>query len=66
MRLRGQWFAYATPRMARPVPARATFHPAFLLRSPGQKRESWRDLLAIREKLDAGDSALASGDAFNR
>ena len=65
MRLRGQWFTYATPRMARPIPARATFHPAFLLRSPGQKREAWRDLLAIREKMDAINSGLASPASFN-
>lgn len=65
MRLRGQWFSYATPRMARPIPARATFHPAFLLRSPGQKREAWRDLLAILEKMDAINSGLASPDSFN-
>jgi len=53
MRLRGRWHDYATPRMARPVPTMPTFHPAYLLRSPGQKREAWRDLLAVRERLDA-------------
>ncbi|MFN4087790.1 MAG: uracil-DNA glycosylase family protein [Alphaproteobacteria bacterium] len=53
MRLRGRWHAFATPRMARPIPAMATFHPAYLLRSPAQKREAWRDFLAVREKLDA-------------
>lgn len=52
MRLRGRWHSFATPRMARPIPTMATFHPAYLLRSPGQKREAWRDFLAIRERLD--------------
>jgi uracil-DNA glycosylase len=28
------------------------FHPAFLLRSPLQKRYAWRDLLAIKKALD--------------
>jgi DNA polymerase len=28
------------------------FHPAYLLRSPAQKRDVWRDLLALRRKLD--------------
>jgi DNA polymerase len=28
------------------------FHPAYLLRSPQQKRLAWRDLLSIRERLD--------------
>ena len=50
-KLRGQWFTYATPRMASPIPATALFHPAYLLRSPAQKREVWKDLLAIRQKL---------------
>jgi DNA polymerase len=52
MRLRGRWHSFATPRMARPIPTMATFHPAYLLRSPGQKREAWRDFLAVRERLD--------------
>ena len=50
-RLRGKWFTYSTPRLARPIAATAMFHPAYLLRSPGQKRDTWRDLLAIRRKL---------------
>ncbi|MFN4283082.1 MAG: uracil-DNA glycosylase family protein [Alphaproteobacteria bacterium] len=51
-RLRGQWHTYETPRMSHPVPIIATFHPAYLLRSPGQKRDAWKDLLAIQEKMD--------------
>ncbi|MGB0749202.1 MAG: uracil-DNA glycosylase [Magnetospiraceae bacterium] len=50
-RLRGRWFDYESPGMQRPIPARALFHPAYLLRSPGQKRLAWLDLLAIRDKL---------------
>ncbi|MGB7405441.1 MAG: uracil-DNA glycosylase, partial [Pacificimonas sp.] len=30
-----------------------TFHPAYLLRQPGQKRLAWRDLLALKDRLDA-------------
>ena len=60
MRLRGQWFSYAAAGLENPIPTRATFHPAFLLRSPGQKREAWRDLLEVREKLDSIDVKLAS------
>lgn len=51
MKLRGRWFDYATPEMGRPVPAIAIFHPAFLLRSPAQKRATWRDLIEIRKHL---------------
>ncbi len=50
-RLRGRWFQYETPGMARPIDATAMYHPAYLLRSPGQKRDTWRDLLAIKHKL---------------
>ncbi|GHF23564.1 DNA polymerase [Kordiimonas sediminis] len=28
-----------------------TYHPAFLLRQPLKKRESWKDLLSVKEKL---------------
>jgi len=51
MRLRGRWFDYATPGLSRPIPAIPTFHPAYLLRSPGQKRAAWQDFLAIRDRL---------------
>ncbi len=51
MRLRGRWFAYESVGMVRPIPARAILHPAYLLRSPAQKRETWIDLLAIRRRL---------------
>jgi uracil-DNA glycosylase family 4 len=53
-RLRGRWFDLAVPRLDRPVPTLAMFHPAFLLRAPERKREAWRDLLALKAKLDAG------------
>lgn len=52
-KLRGRWFTYQTRRLPRPVPARAVFHPAYLLRSPAQKRLAWRDLLAIKEKIQS-------------
>jgi DNA polymerase len=52
MRLRGRWHLYESTGMSRPVPALPTFHPAFLLRQPAQKREAWQDLLALRLKLD--------------
>jgi DNA polymerase len=51
-RLRGQWRTFETPGLPRPVPCMPLFHPAYLLRSPQQKRLAWRDLLAIRQKLD--------------
>jgi len=46
---RGRWFNFDTGK--RQIRALATFHPAFLLRSPLQKRFAWRDFLAIKKAL---------------
>ena len=46
---RGRWLSYHTG--TREIRAMPTFHPAFLLRSPLQKRLAWRDFLAIRKAL---------------
>jgi DNA polymerase len=51
-RMRGKWFAYSSPKLAAPIDAMPFFHPAYLLRSPAHKREAWRDLLAIKAKLE--------------
>jgi uracil-DNA glycosylase len=51
-RLRGRWFNLAVPGLEEPVPTLPMFHPSFLLRSPERKREAWRDLLALRARLD--------------
>ena len=51
MRLRGKWFDYTSAGLDRPIPAMPTFHPAYLLRQSAQKREAWRDFLAVDEKL---------------
>jgi DNA polymerase len=52
-RLRGQWLSYATPGLSRPVQARVMYHPAYLLRTPAQKRQAWGDMMEIKRKLDA-------------
>ena len=52
-RLRGRWEEVSLPGSDRTIPAMATFHPAYLLRSPQQKRLAWHDLLAVKEKLDS-------------
>ena len=51
-RLRGRWFDLEVPDLADPVPTLPMFHPSFLLRTPERKREAWRDLLALRARLD--------------
>src|SRR5216683_3134823 len=57
-RLRGRWFDLEIPGLVDPVPTLPMFHPSFLLRAPERKREAWRDLLALRARLD---EALQSG-----
>jgi uracil-DNA glycosylase family 4 len=51
-RLRGRWFDLAIPGLDAKLPTLPMFHPAFLLRTPERKREAWRDLLALKAKLD--------------
>jgi uracil-DNA glycosylase family 4 len=50
MKTRGKWFDYDTG--TRTIRAIATFHPAYLLRSPSYKRMTWQDLLAIAKALE--------------
>ena len=54
-RLRGTWREIEIPGLAAPLPALATYHPAYLLRSPGAKRLAWADLIALRRRLDVLD-----------
>jgi DNA polymerase len=46
---RGRWFTFNAGQ--RDIRAMPTFHPAFLLRSPLQKRFAWRDFLAVKKAL---------------
>jgi len=50
-RLRGRWMEFNSPGLSRPVPVLASFHPAYLLRTPEAKRGAWRDLLMIQRRL---------------
>jgi uracil-DNA glycosylase family 4 len=50
MRARGKWHNYDTG--TRNIRAIATFHPAYLLRSPSYKRMSWQDLRSIAKALE--------------
>jgi DNA polymerase len=53
MRLRGKWLSYPDPYGGRAIAVRAIFHPAYLLRTPAQKREAWHDLIAIKRRISA-------------
>jgi uracil-DNA glycosylase len=48
-RLRGQWKLFRGK-----VPVMPTFHPAFLLRQPGAKKEVWADLQEVMRLLQEG------------
>ncbi len=50
MKTRGRWFDYDTG--TRKIRALATFHPAYLLRSPSYKRLAWQDLRSIAKALE--------------
>jgi uracil-DNA glycosylase family 4 len=50
-KLRGRWLDYHTGK--RTIAALATFHPAYLLRNPIQKRLVWNDLLMVQDRLKA-------------
>ena len=45
-RLRGKWHFYHG------IPLRVTYHPAYLLRSPGEKRKTWDDIQEIMKVLN--------------
>ncbi len=47
-RLRGQWREYEG------VPLMPTFHPAYLLRSPNEKRAAWLDLQDVMKRFGKG------------
>jgi len=60
-KLRGQWFDYKTPLLTESIPATALFHPAYLLRQPSHKRLAWRDLLALKRKLNEEQPIISNG-----
>ena len=45
-RMRGRWHFYHG------IPLRVTYHPAYLLRSPGEKRKTWEDVKEIMKVLN--------------
>lgn len=48
--LRGKWFKFQG------IPVIPTFHPAYLLRNPQDKRLVWEDMKKIRQALDEAGS----------
>lgn len=53
-RLRGRFHDFhisGSPLVGPPTPLMPTFHPAYLLRSPNEKRKAWEDLMKVMELL---------------
>lgn len=50
--MRGRWFEWVSEDKTLELPAMPTLHPAFLLRTPAQKKKAWQDLLTLTERLD--------------
>jgi uracil-DNA glycosylase family 4 len=57
MKTRGRWFDYDTG--TRVIRALATFHPAYLLRSPSYKRMAWQDLRSIAKALEQAKNSAS-------
>lgn len=62
-KLRGQWHEFRVPAALigscevpssgdlPPIPLMPTFHPAYLLRSPSEKKKAWEDLQLVMQRL---------------
>tara|TARA_A100001015_G_scaffold60852_1_gene67090 strand:- start:220 stop:927 length:708 start_codon:yes stop_codon:yes gene_type:complete len=50
-KLRGKWHEYKSLNLEQGIHTIASYHPAFLLRSPQYKKHSWEDLQMLQEKL---------------
>ena len=54
-RLRGRWVDYVPPPGSgdmTPIPCLPIYHPAYLLRQPGAKRQAWNDILLLIKRLN--------------
>jgi len=52
--LRGRWYDFRGTKLA------VTYHPAFLLRDPRQKKEAWKDLQMVMKELGLRAQARGS------
>jgi DNA polymerase len=51
-RVRGSWLEVAVTGLDHKLPCLPTYHPAYLLRTPAEKRLAWADLLALRAHVE--------------
>jgi uracil-DNA glycosylase family 4 len=50
-KIRGQFFDYNNQFLDETIKTTAIFHPSYLLRSPGQKKNAWHDCLTIKKHI---------------
>ena len=51
-KLRGTWHEYQSLQLNKTIYTIASYHPAFLLRSPQYKKASWEDLQMLQKKIN--------------
>lgn len=51
-KMRGEFQEYTNPFIEGSIPITPIFHPSYLLRSPGQKKFAWHDLLTLDAFLE--------------
>jgi DNA polymerase len=49
--IRGSYLPYQNRFLDSPIDALCTYHPSYLLRSPGRKSEVWQDMLTLKQRL---------------
>ncbi|EJF75243.1 uracil-DNA glycosylase [Bartonella alsatica] len=52
IRTRGKWLTYKGENNIK-IPVMPTFHPAYLLRTPSQKKLTWIDFLEVKNRLES-------------
>lgn len=52
LKMRGKWVEAIIPGLDMPIPALPMLHPAYLLRTPGAKRDAWADWLLLRRTVE--------------
>ena len=55
-KMRGHWYDYKKSN-GKTAKVLASFHPAYLLRSAGQKAKAWADILRLKKAMDNENSA---------
>jgi uracil-DNA glycosylase family 4 len=52
-KLRGEILSYTNPYIPNPLPVHILLHPAYLLRQPMAKKQSWQDMLGLKSAIQS-------------